>query len=474
MVRVDYRNNKVNIISGTDQLQNKAQWPYFIVSQTLRQGEIYISPINFNRENGNIEVPHVPVIRFSTPIYDKIGQFRGIIVSNIYVANFLSRLTVNLGQIYLTNKEGFYLSHPDPSRTFGFELGTHYNIRHDFPTSLKVLKLSGSDSYVTVDKTRNEVVSLQKIHFDPLNPQHYWILIRTIPEDEALGAVNGLRLLMLGLALIITIIVIFLARGLANKFTRPIIRLQTVTRQISQTHLPQLVNALERMAKGDLTAKLDLPAHTVEVMSTDDEVGQLTCAFNEMSSNLSKSGVVFEQMIANLRQVIEDIVQVSQGLAVGHLRVTPKAEYRGDFVQIKNALETALSDLWQVIEDIVQVSQGLAEGRQHVTAKAEYRGDFVQIKNALETAATKLAEATRKNALQDWIKTGQTQLNEQMSGEQDIMTLAQNIITFLTTYLDAQIGVFYLLEEVEKEHKGNLSKSTRLKLVASYASMPLS
>jgi signal transduction histidine kinase/CheY-like chemotaxis protein/methyl-accepting chemotaxis protein len=171
-----------------------------------------------------------------------------------------------------------------------------------------------------------------------------------------------------------------------------------------------------------------------------------------------------ETALSNQRQVIEDIVQVSQRLLEGKLRVTSQATYRGDFVQIKEALEMALSNLRQVIEDIVQVSQGLAEGQQLLTSQAEYRGDFVQIKNALETAATKLADATAKNAEQNWLKTGQTQLNDQIRGEQNIVKLTKNIITFLTTYVEAQVGLFYLLQE--SKHR---ESRPYLQLIASYA-----
>jgi hypothetical protein len=151
--------------------------------------------------------------------------------------------------------------------------------------------------------------------------------------------------------------------------------------------------------------------------------------------------------------VLEDFVQVSQGLAAGNLQVTPQAEYKGEFVQIKNALDIALSNQRKVIEDIVQMSQGLATGEHSVTAKAEYRGDFVQIKNALETASI-------KNVGQHWLKTGQTQLNEVMSGEQEIETLAKNIISFLIPYVEAQVGLFYLLKEGDKPY---------LQIIASYA-----
>jgi CHASE3 domain sensor protein len=188
-----------------------------------------------------------------------------------------------------------------------------------------------------------------------------------------------------------------------------------------------------------------------------DELSKITTRRDEMGD----IGRSYDTLANSFKAIIEDIVQVLQGLSQGNLQVTPKAEYKGDFVKIKESMETALFILNQVIQDIVQMSQGLAEGGKNVVAKAEYQGDFSQIKNALESAATKLADATAQNAIQDWLKTGQTQLSEQLRGEQDVLTLANNIITFLSTYLKAQVGVFYLLE--------NTGKEARLKLLASYA-----
>ncbi|MDM8557875.1 response regulator [Candidatus Parabeggiatoa sp. HSG14] len=181
------------------------------------------------------------------------------------------------------------------------------------------------------------------------------------------------------------------------------------------------------------------------------------------------------QALSDLRLVVGDIVQVSQGLAKGNLHVQPQIEYQGDFVQVKNALETALPDLQRVVGDIIRVSQGLAEGNLDVTPEGEYRGDFAQLKTALKTASVKLLEATKKTTTEDWLKTGLAQLNDVMSGEQHKVMLAKHIITFLTTYVDAQVGLFYLLQNEKKhEQKYYLQKDKQaekfyLKIVASYA-----
>ncbi|NJO18743.1 MAG: response regulator, partial [Thioploca sp.] len=141
------------------------------------------------------------------------------------------------------------------------------------------------------------------------------------------------------------------------------------------------------------------------------------------------------------------------------------ALYKGDFAQIETALTTALQSLREVIGDIVRIAQSLADGQQDIQAQAEYRGDFIQIKTALETAAAKLAATTNQNLAQDWLKTGQAQLNTQMSGEQDIQTLAKSIITFLTTYLDAKVGLFYLWMEPPQA----TGQPPYLQIIAGYA-----
>jgi len=190
-----------------------------------------------------------------------------------------------------------------------------------------------------------------------------------------------------------------------------------------------------------------------------DQINQITIRHDEIGN----IGRAYDALANNFKAVIDDIVSVSQGLVVGDLRVTPQATYQGDFVKIKKALETGLSNLRLVVEDIVQISQGLVEGKQRVTAQAEYQGDFLPIKESLETASVNLTKTRAKNKAQDWLKTGQTQISEQMSGEQDMNQLAKNIITFLATYLEMPVGMFYLLEEAKEE------KPACLKLISSYA-----
>jgi signal transduction histidine kinase/CheY-like chemotaxis protein len=251
-----------------------------------------------------------------------------------------------------------------------------------------------------------------------------WSLNAKMDQTEAFAAAHQMLrwiLLTVGLGIVL---VISIALFFSNSITKPIRNMTQIARQL---------------AKGQMNL-------TIEVKN-QDEVGMMAQAFR--------------QMIFNTHQVIEDIVQLSQGIAAGNLDVTPQMEYQGDFIHIKKALENAFSELRLVIQDIEHVSQELAEGHWEVTPQIEYRGDFGQIKQALESTAAKLAKATVKNTEQHWLKTGQTQLNDLLSGEREILPIAEKAINFLTPYVDAQLGAIYFFE-AELGH---------LNLVASHAYM---
>jgi len=85
-----------------------------------------------------------------------------------------------------------------------------------------------------------------------------------------------------------------------------------------------------------------------------EELQLLANAFNQQF-NLN------QRQLKENQQLIEDIVQVSKKLAESDLRVTLQAEYKGDFIQIKNALETALTGLNSTIRQTKEVAEQVAQ-----------------------------------------------------------------------------------------------------------------
>lgn len=89
LVRVDNKYDKSTLVIPNNQLQNKSSRYYFKEAFKLNQNQIYVSPIDLNVENNQIEIPYVPVIRIATPLFDSENNKKGIIIINKYFKNLL-------------------------------------------------------------------------------------------------------------------------------------------------------------------------------------------------------------------------------------------------------------------------------------------------------------------------------------------------------------------------------------------------
>ncbi|MCG8338058.1 MAG: EAL domain-containing protein [Proteobacteria bacterium] len=80
--RIDLSSSGKPFLIAADDLQNKRHTPYFKQAMGLAENEIYMSDFELNREKGKAEIPHKLVIRVATPILDKVGTKKGILVIN--------------------------------------------------------------------------------------------------------------------------------------------------------------------------------------------------------------------------------------------------------------------------------------------------------------------------------------------------------------------------------------------------------
>jgi CheY-like chemotaxis protein/HAMP domain-containing protein len=111
-----------------------------------------------------------------------------------------------------------------------------------------------------------------------------------------------------------------------------------------------------------------------------------------------------------------------------------------------------ISDEMTVVDLAERISRG------DYTVEIERRSQDDRLSASLNRMTRNLREMTRENERQNWLKTGQTQLNDRMRGEPEMAALGSSLITFLARYLKAQIGAFYVPD-------GN----NRLHLIAGYA-----
>src|SRR6202795_2135872 len=137
IVRVDRSgpNGAVRIVPEAE-LQRKGDQAYFKDTIKLGAGGIHVSGLDLNQENGIIEAPHMPTLRVATPVFAPNGNPFGIIIVNVDMRPAFDRVRSSVrqgGKIYVVNKRGDYLVHPDAAREFGSELGASADWTADFP-----------------------------------------------------------------------------------------------------------------------------------------------------------------------------------------------------------------------------------------------------------------------------------------------------------------------------------------------------
>ena len=137
----------------------------------------------------------------------------------------------------------------------------------------------------------------------------------------------------------------------------------------------------------------------------------------------------------------------------------------GDFSRTVNVVGTdevgQLGDSFNAIVDNLQKITAQANRISQGDYSVDFppRSDRDELGIAMRQMTVILGETTAKNEKLDWLKTGQNELNDRMRGDQSEIDLAQNIITYLSKYLGAQVGAIYCFDEHAKN----------LKMVGSYA-----
>ena len=115
-------------------LQNKAGRDYFIDGAQLPEGGIYLSPLDLNIENGQIEVPHKPMLRIVQPVYFS-GRLQGQVIINYRAERMLERLSRALPVSFspvLLNEKGQWL-HGGDKKDWQFMFNPHTGLAIENP-----------------------------------------------------------------------------------------------------------------------------------------------------------------------------------------------------------------------------------------------------------------------------------------------------------------------------------------------------
>ena len=372
-VRVDYSDNSPRVVSEA-RLQYKGKKDYFTEAIKLRDGEIYYSALNLNREHGRIEIPYKPTIRLSTPVFDAYGKRRGVIVLNIAMGRVLEQFKqVSGGEMMLLDRNGYFLAHPIKEREWGSDLGRTEE-RFDKYYRYSISDILSKDRGIIKDS--DVIFSYERVDFDPARDDNFWIAVRARSTGELLSQVTSFKrifvLIVLGVAVVVIVSAMFIGARIGNPMIKG-------------------VKMAEAIAKGNLTHTID----NFDYHYRKDELGLLVKALVSMKDELNR-------IMGSIVGFSHQIASASNQLAVSFNEIARDTENQSSQIdQVATAMEEMSATVIEVSNNCqtaarsAMTTQELAVKGGEIVAKAV---EWMLVVAETVKSSTAMVETLGKNS----------------------------------------------------------------------------
>lgn len=231
IVRINYTQDGAVDVPA-EELQNKSDRYYFVNTMALGKGQVFISPLDLNVENGEIELPIKPMLRIATPIFENFERAVGIVILNYAAKDLLRQVesiaTSSMGEVFLLNKDGYWVYNSADSAkewAFMYEDRLQESFANEYPQAWKTIQ--GTANGFTV--TENGVFSFQSIDLAAeitLGTDHslqceagvFYIVSHISPQSDSGEAFSDDILRRAGKVIMDYLSIYFLTSGLAFVF----------------------------------------------------------------------------------------------------------------------------------------------------------------------------------------------------------------------------------------------------------------
>ncbi len=233
VVRVNLVDGQPQLVANQD-LQNKADRPYFIDTMKLNKGQVTLSAMDLNMEHGQVEIPYKATMRISAPVFDKSNQRRGIVVLNYLGSNLNAILSYTRpnspdnGNTLLLNNDGYYLfNQADPSREWGFLIEDRNEMKfgNDHPQAWEAMQnldngqIESNDSLLTFfTLTPIEDLTFAEYPYllDKIASQPKWWLVSEYPYSKFTQVANSISTRYSSMGVLFFLMALILSMGIAR------------------------------------------------------------------------------------------------------------------------------------------------------------------------------------------------------------------------------------------------------------------
>jgi len=210
--------------------------------------------------------------------------------------------------------------------------------------------------------------------------------------------INLLLISILLISIILVTITFLSSRIISGTISKPVLK---------------VVENLKSLASGDLTSDIKV--------ETRDEIGMLNASFVDLQSSLKQKSLV-AGAIAN---------------GIFTTKAVPKSE--------KDELAHSINQIVNNFSEVVDQANSISRG--DLDANISLRSAQDELGKALIKMTSELKNSNEEKRRQLWLKNSQSELNDVMRGEQEVIDLSRKIINKLCSQVDARVGAIYLMQD---------------------------
>ena len=203
-----------------------------------------------------------------------------------------------------------------------------------------------------------------------------------------------------------------------------------------------IAKVVTAVATGNLKQKLSIVSR--------GEVAQLTETINEMIDTLA----VFADQVTTVAR------EVGVEGRLGGQASVPGAS--GIWKNLTENVNQLAENLTTQVRAISEVASAVTKGDLTQMIRVEAKGEVEELKDTINQMIANLKETTLRNQEQDWLKSNLAKFTQMLQGQKDLNTVTHRILSELAQVVNAQKGMFYILE-------GENPNEQKLKLFAAYA-----
>ncbi len=197
------------------------------------------------------------------------------------------------------------------------------------------------------------------------------------------------------------------------------------------TQVRGIAKVVTAVANGDLERKL--------VLETKGEIAELADTINAMIDTLA----TFADQVTTVAREVG-----IEGKLGGQARVPGAA---GIWRNLTDNVNQLAANLTTQVRAIAEVATAVTKGDLTRSIAVQAEGEVAALKDNINEMIGNLAETTRKNTDQDWLKTNIAKFTRMVQGQRDLLTVAQLLLSELTPLVGAQHGTFYISDSTGRE-----------------------